>query len=90
MEYLEQFGLVFLVAWIFALDVDVVEQHQGQVAARATLAGAKEEESAIVEDVARGGVVLGFEIAGSNDPQLLVGFVEVALGDPRRGVSVSG
>lgn len=49
------------------------------------MVGAQEEEGAIVQHIAGGLVVVGFEVAGGDDPELLVCFVEVALGDPVHG-----
>ena len=50
------------------------------------MAGFEEQDRAIGEDVAGGGVVRGFDVAGSDDAKLLVGFVEVSFCDPERKV----
>ena len=51
------------------------------------MVGFEEEHGAIGEDVAGGSVVGGLNVAGGDDTELLVGFVELAFGDP--GVKVS-
>jgi len=67
--------------FIFSLGVDVVEEHHAQVPAGAALPGVEEQGCAMGEDVGGGGVVAGLDVAGGDDAELLVGFVETALGD---------
>jgi hypothetical protein len=82
MQDLQQFCLVGLVALPFPLVVDLVEQHHGKIATRAALACLEQHDRPIAEDVGGGGIVRCFDVAGCDDAQLLVGFVETAFCDP--------
>ena len=88
MQDLDQTLLVGVVAFELALVVDFVEQHEAEVASGPALVGFEEEHGAIGEDVARGSIVGGLDVAGGNDAELLVGFVELAFGDS--GMKVLG
>ena len=46
------------------------------------MAGLEQEHGAIGEDVRGRGEVGGFDVAGCDDAELLVRFVEIAFGDP--------
>jgi hypothetical protein len=82
MQNLEQSRFIGLVALPFCLVVDVVEEHHGEVTTRPALAGLEQEHGAIGEDVRGRREVGGFDVAGCDDAELLVRFVEISFGDP--------
>ena len=64
-----------------------LKQREAQIAPRPALPGVEQQARAPGEDVdLRGGVAL-LGVAGGDDAELLVGFVELALCDPATGVS---
>ena len=82
MQDFQQLRLVGLVALPFSFVVDLVEQHHGEIAARAALACLEQEDRPIGEDVPSGRIVGGFDVAGCDNAELLVRFIEVAFCDP--------
>ena len=58
------------------------DQEDGQVTAGAALLGLQEGECDGIEDVDCGVPVLGFDVAGSDDAGLLLGFVVLGFCDP--------
>jgi hypothetical protein len=78
----QQLCFVALVALPFALVVDFVEQHHGEVAARPALTRLEQEDRSIGEDVRGRGIVGGLDVAGCDGAELLVRFVEAAFCDP--------
>ena len=81
MQDFQQLGFIRFVAFPLSLVVDLVQEHHGNVTARASLACFEQEHRSIREDVPCRGIVGGFDVAGCNHAELLLGFVEVAFCD---------
>ena len=58
-----------------------LEEGNAQIRARGALPRLQKRLRALIEDVCGSGPVGGFDVAGGDDAELLVGFVELAFGD---------
>lgn len=59
-----------------------IHQENPKVPSAATLSGPQKRQGATIQEIDSSIPILRFHIAGSDDTELLMGFVELALGDP--------
>ena len=83
-EEAEQLPLGRRIGFCLAL-VEDLEEGDAEVCARGPLSRLEEGLRALEEDVGGGGPVGGFHVAGGDDAELLVGFVELAFCDSGGG-----